>query len=66
MFVLGLKIATDLDKDKDKIQELIKKRDIFRNYKNYEAADGIRKELLTKFNVELIDHKGFTVWKKVN
>ncbi len=66
MFALGLKIAPDLDKDKDKIQELIKKRDTFRNYKNYEAADEIRKELLTKFNVELIDHKGFTVWKKVN
>ncbi len=66
MFVLGLKISPDLDKDKDKIQELIKKRDTFRNFKNYEAADGIRKELLTKFNVELIDHKGFTVWKKVN
>lgn len=66
MFVLGLKIASDLDKDKDKIQELIKKRDTFRNHKNYEAADEIRKELLTKFNVELIDHRGFTVWKKVN
>lgn len=66
MFVLGLKIAPVLDNDKDKIQELIKKRDTFRNYKNYEVADEIRKELLTKFNVELIDHKGFTVWKKAN
>ncbi len=66
MFALGLKIAPVLDKDKDKIQELIKKRDTFRNYKNYEVADEIRKELLTEFNVELIDHKGFTVWKKAN
>ncbi len=66
MFALGLKIAPVLDKDKDKIQELIKKRDTFRNHKNYEVADEIRKELLTKFNVELIDHKGFTVWKKAN
>ena len=65
-FALGLKIAPVLDKDKDKIQELIKKRDTFRNHKNYEVADEIREELLTKFNVELIDHKGFTVWKKVN
>ncbi len=66
MFVLGLKIAPVLDNDKDKIQELIKKRDTFRNHKNYEVADEIREELLTKFNVELIDHKGFTVWKKGN
>ncbi len=66
MFALGLKIVPVLEKDEDKIQELIKKRDTFRNYKNYEVADEIRKELLTKFNVELIDHKGFTVWKKVN
>lgn len=66
MFALGLRIAPVLDKDKDKIQELIKKRDIFRNHKNYEVADKIRKELLTKFNVELVDHKGFTVWKKAN
>jgi cysteinyl-tRNA synthetase len=64
MFALGLKIAPVLEKDK--IQKLIKKRDTFRNYKNYEVADEIRKELLTKFKVELIDHKGFTVWKKVN
>ena len=66
MFVMGLKIAPDLGKHRDIIQELIKKRDTFRNFKNYEAADAIRKELLTKFNVELIDHKGFTVWKKAN
>lgn len=66
MFALGLKIAHVLDKDEYEIRELIKKRDTFRNYKNYEVADEIRKELLTKFNVELIDHKGFTVWKKVN
>jgi cysteinyl-tRNA synthetase len=66
MFALGLKIPPVLDKDKDKIQELIKTRDTFRNYKNYEMADEIRKELLTKFSVELIDHKGFTVWKKSN
>ena len=66
MFALGLKIVPVLDKDKDKIRELINKRNTFRNYKNYEVADEIRKELLTKFDVELIDHKGFTVWKKAN
>ncbi|HYP42572.1 MAG TPA: cysteine--tRNA ligase, partial [Candidatus Nitrosocosmicus sp.] len=38
MFVLGLKIAPDLGKHRDIIQELIKKRDTFRNFKNYEAA----------------------------
>jgi cysteinyl-tRNA synthetase len=66
MFVLGLKIDSVSDKEKGKIQELIKKRNTLRDYKNYMVADEIRKELLTQFNVELIDHKGFTVWKKTS
>ncbi|MBA3976781.1 MAG: cysteine--tRNA ligase [Nitrosopumilus sp.] len=66
MFVLGLRISSAPYDEKDKIQELIEKRNTFRNLKNYEEADGIRKELYAKFNVELTDHKGFTVWKKIN
>jgi len=65
MFVLGLKINPISEKEKVKIKELLEKRNIFRNYKNYKEADEIRNELLDKFEVELIDHKGFTVWKKI-
>jgi cysteinyl-tRNA synthetase len=66
MFVLGLRITSVPYDEKDKIQELIEKRNTFRNLKKYEEADGIRKELYAKFNVELTDHKGFTVWRKIN
>jgi cysteinyl-tRNA synthetase len=65
MFILGLKINPIPEKEKDKIQELLEKRNIFRNYKNYKEADEIRKELLNKFEVELVDHKNFTIWKKI-
>jgi cysteinyl-tRNA synthetase len=66
MFVLGLRITPVPYDEKDKIQKLIEKRNTFRSLKNYGKADGVRKELYSKFNVELTDHKGFTVWRKIN
>ena len=64
MFILGLNINTISQEEKDEIQKLIEKRNKFRNNKNYEESDKIRRELLNKFDIELIDHRWFTVWKK--
>ena len=65
MFILGLKITEVSEKEKSIIEKLIENRNAFRKNKNYEESDKIRKELLSKYNIELIDHKDFTVWKKV-
>ncbi len=65
MFILGLKINPISEEEKEEIQKLIEKRNLFRNIKNYEESDKIRKKLLNKFDIELIDHNGFTVWKKI-
>jgi cysteinyl-tRNA synthetase len=65
MFVLGLKINAVSDKEKDEIQGLMEKRNRFRKNKNYGESDRIRDVLLREFAVELIDHKDFTVWKKI-
>jgi cysteinyl-tRNA synthetase len=65
MYVLGLKIGAVSEKEKAEIQGLMEKRNTFRNNKNYEESDRIREVLLREFDVELIDHKDFTVWKKI-
>ena len=65
MFILGLKITEVSEKEKSIIEKLIENRNAYRKNKNYEESDKIRKELLSKYNIELIDHKDFTVWKKV-
>jgi cysteinyl-tRNA synthetase len=65
MYVLGLKIGAVSEKEKAEIQGLMEKRNTFRKNKNYEESDRIRKVLLREFDVELIDHKDFTVWKKI-
>ncbi len=64
MFILGLKISPVSQEEKNDIQKLIDARTNFRKNKNYKESDKIRDELLNKFKVELMDHKGFTVWKK--
>jgi len=65
MFILGLKINPISEKEKDEIQLLVEKRNQFRNNKNYQESDKIRRELSNNYGIELIDHKGFTVWKKI-
>jgi cysteinyl-tRNA synthetase len=64
MFILGLKINPISEEEKEEIQKLIEKRNSFRKIKNYEESDKIRNKLLNRFNIELMDHNGFTVWKK--
>ena len=65
MFILGLKINPVSEEEKEEIQKLIEERNSFRKTKNYEESDKIRKKLLNRFDIELIDHNGFTVWKKI-
>ncbi len=65
MFILGLKINPISEEEKEEIQKLIEERNSFRKIKNYEESDKIRKKLLNRFDIELMDHNGFTVWKKI-
>lgn len=64
MFIVGLKINPISQEEKNDIQKLVDARTTFRKNKDYKESDKIRDELLNKFKVELMDHKGFTVWKK--
>ncbi len=65
MFILGLKINPISEEEKEEIQKLIEERNSFRKLKNYEESDKIRNKLLNRFDIELMDHNGFTVWKKI-
>ena len=64
MFVIGLKVSQVSKQEFEEIEEQIYKRNMFRSEKNYLESDKIRLKLADRFNIELIDHKGFTLWKK--
>ena len=49
--------------EKQKTDDLIASREQFRKEKQFEEADKIR-DKLNEMNVELIDHKGNTIWMK--
>ena len=61
--ILGLKIEVMDNDEKEKIDNLILNREKFRDEKEFEKADKIRDEL-NQMNIELIDHKGKTIWMK--
>jgi cysteinyl-tRNA synthetase len=61
--ILGLKIPSITEDEKQKIDELIKSREQFRKEKQFEGADKIR-DKLNEMNVELIDHKEKTIWMR--
>jgi cysteinyl-tRNA synthetase len=63
MEVLGLIIPKITEKEKQEIDNLIKNREQFRKEKQFEDADKIR-DSLNEMNIELIDHKGKTIWMK--
>lgn len=65
MFVFGLKIGEVSDQERRKIESLVKKRNGLRMQKKFLEADKIR-EQLKAMEVELMDHKGVTVWKKLS
>jgi cysteinyl-tRNA synthetase len=64
MDVLGLKVAEVGSEERQEIEELVTARNRLRAEKKFKEADEIRKKLLER-SVELMDHKGRTVWKKV-
>jgi cysteinyl-tRNA synthetase len=60
---LGLKISKITDEEKSTINDLIKKRNMVREQKQYQEADSIRKQIL-EMGITLIDHKNRTLWMK--
>jgi cysteinyl-tRNA synthetase len=53
------------EEEKKGIEELITVRNKLRAEKKYQSSDDIRKKLIEKYSVELMDHKDRTIWKKV-
>lgn len=63
MKILGLSIPEMTENEKQEIDDLISSREKFRKAKQFEEADKIR-DKLNEMNIELIDHKGKTIWMK--
>jgi len=63
MDILGLIIPKMTESEKQEIDNLILNREKFRKEKQFEEADKIR-DKLNEMNIELIDHKGKTIWMK--
>ena len=63
MNILGLQIPKISLEEKSKIDEMILNRERLRKEKKFSEADKIR-DALNEMNLELIDHKGKTVWMK--
>ena len=61
--ILGLNIPEMTDDMKQEIDTMIENREKFRQEKQFQEADQIR-DKLNEMNVELIDHKGKTIWMK--
>ncbi len=64
MLVFGLKKSEATAEDRKEIENLIKQRNEYRVQNKFAEADKIREDLRKK-GVELMDHKGRTVWKKL-
>jgi cysteinyl-tRNA synthetase len=63
MDILGVKIIETSDREKKEIEKVVVQRNKLRAEKKFKEADEIRKKLLER-SVELLDHKGRTVWIK--
>ena len=61
--ILGLEIPKMKQEEKQEIDNMISNREKFREEKQFEKADQIRDEL-NEMNIELMDHKGKTIWMK--
>ncbi|MDC0388154.1 cysteine--tRNA ligase [Nitrosopumilus sp.] len=61
--ILGLEVPRMNQEEKQEIDNLISNREKLREEKQFEKADQIRDEL-NEMNIELIDHKGKTIWMK--
>jgi len=63
MDVLGIQILKVSDMEKNEINQLIMKRNEYREQKNFEQADRIRDQITMK-NIIFVDHKNSTRWIK--
>ena len=61
--ILGLKISEITDSEKNEIDKLIIDREKARKEKQFDDADTIRNKL-NEMNIDLIDHKGKTIWMR--
>ena len=61
--ILGLKIQKITKNEKQEINNMVLTREQLRKEKEFRKADEIR-DKLNEMNVELIDHKGKTIWIK--
>jgi len=61
--ILGLRIPEITDSEKDEVDKLITDREKARKEKQFDDADKIRNKL-NEMNIELIDHKGKTIWMR--
>ncbi|MBC8516917.1 MAG: cysteine--tRNA ligase [Nitrosopumilus sp.] len=59
--ILGLTIPEITENKRNEINTLIEQREQSRKEKQFEEADKIR-DKLNEMNIELIDHKGKTIW----
>ena len=64
MGILGLRVVEASEHERKEIEKLIEERNRLRAEKKFKEADDIRKKLAER-SIELMDHKGRTVWKKV-
>jgi len=62
--IIGLKIRNVDEAQRIEIEALIEKRNTLRKNKEYNRSDIVRSQIETIYNIELIDHKNFTFWKK--
>lgn len=62
--ILGLRIASVMPDERDKIEGMVKLREKLRKEQKFEEADSLRIELASKYSVELMDHKYRTTWRK--
>ena len=63
MDILGINITKVSENEKNEVNQLIKKRNEYREQKNFEEADKIRDQITQK-NIIFIDHKNNTRWIK--
>jgi cysteinyl-tRNA synthetase len=63
MGILGLLIAQAGDQERKEMEQLVADRNRLRAEKKFKEADELRKKLLDR-SIELLDHKGRTVWVK--
>ena len=65
MEILGLRVLEPANTERKEIEELVVLRNKFRTEKKFQESDFIRRQLIDNYNVELMDHKNRTLWKKV-